>query len=181
MRLLDRSGRTIQLTDVGVAYVHHARRALQDLEAGKRAIHDVQESSPGSLRFAMTPTFTAYLMGLLIEKYNRLYPNIALNILEMPQDRVATLLNEDALDVGITRRRSRRNTRYATKAIGYSISREISHASLGVMPEHYPIVGEHLLGAIKDVLGTVATEDIVSAWAQAYNNLADMLMGMESE
>ncbi|SKC99448.1 Ferredoxin-NADP reductase [Burkholderia sp. YR290] len=55
------------------------------------------------------------------------------------------------------------------------------HASLGVMPEHYPIVGEHLLGAIKDVLGTVATEDIVSAWAQAYSNLADMLMGMESE
>ena len=37
--LLDRSGRTIALTDAGVAYLGYARRALQDLEAGRRAIH----------------------------------------------------------------------------------------------------------------------------------------------
>ncbi|MFX1763823.1 NO-inducible flavohemoprotein [Paraburkholderia sp. A1RI-2L] len=55
------------------------------------------------------------------------------------------------------------------------------HASLGVRPEHYPIVGEHLLAAIKDVLGAAATDDIISAWAQAYGNLADVLMGLESE
>lgn len=54
------------------------------------------------------------------------------------------------------------------------------HASLGVRAEHYPIVGEHLLAAIKEVLGDAATDDIISAWAQAYGNLADVLMGMES-
>lgn len=54
------------------------------------------------------------------------------------------------------------------------------HASLGVKPEQYPVVGEHLLGSIKAVLGDVATEDIISAWAQAYGNLADILMGRES-
>ncbi|MFL6673189.1 MAG: NO-inducible flavohemoprotein [Massilia sp.] len=55
------------------------------------------------------------------------------------------------------------------------------HASLGVRPEQYPIVGEHLLGSIKAVLGDAASEDIISAWAQAYGNLADILMGRESE
>ncbi|WP_019447813.1 NO-inducible flavohemoprotein [Cupriavidus sp. BIS7] len=55
------------------------------------------------------------------------------------------------------------------------------HASLGVRPEQYPIVGEHLLGAIKEVLGSAATDEIISAWAQAYGNLADVLMGMEGE
>jgi nitric oxide dioxygenase len=55
------------------------------------------------------------------------------------------------------------------------------HASLGVKPEQYPIVGEHLLGSIKAVLGDAATDDIISAWAQAYGNLADILMGRESE
>ncbi|WP_179400743.1 NO-inducible flavohemoprotein [Burkholderia guangdongensis] len=53
------------------------------------------------------------------------------------------------------------------------------HASLGVKPEHYPIVGEHLLAAIKEVLGGAATDEIISAWAQAYGNLADALMGLE--
>lgn len=55
------------------------------------------------------------------------------------------------------------------------------HASLGVRPEQYPIVGENLLAAIKEVLGDAATDEIISAWAQAYGNLADILMGMESE
>jgi nitric oxide dioxygenase len=55
------------------------------------------------------------------------------------------------------------------------------HASLGVRPEHYPIVGQYLLAAIKEVLGIAATDEIISAWAQAYGNLADLLMGMESD
>jgi nitric oxide dioxygenase len=55
------------------------------------------------------------------------------------------------------------------------------HASLGVRPEQYPVVGEHLLGAIKEVLGDAATDEIISAWAQAYGNLADILMGMECD
>jgi nitric oxide dioxygenase len=55
------------------------------------------------------------------------------------------------------------------------------HASLGVRPEHYPVVGQNLLAAIKEVLGDAATDEIISAWAQAYGNLADVLMGMESE
>lgn len=101
VQLLDRSGRAIRLTDAGAAYVSYAQRALQDLEAGRRAIHDVEELSRGSLRLAMTPTFTAYLIGPLLEKYNRRYPNITLNIFEMPQDKMEALLNEDALDVGI--------------------------------------------------------------------------------
>lgn len=99
--LFDRSGREIQLTDAGAAYLHYARRAMHDLEGGKRAIHDVQELSRGTLRLAMTPTFTAYLIGPLLEKYNRRYPNLTLNILEIPQDRIEAMLNEDALDIGI--------------------------------------------------------------------------------
>ena len=37
-----------------------------------------------------------------------------------------------------------------------------------------PIVGENLLAAIKETLGDAATDDIVSAWAQAYGNLAEL-------
>jgi nitric oxide dioxygenase len=33
------------------------------------------------------------------------------------------------------------------------------HVSLEIEPEHYPIVGEHLLGAITQVLGDAATPD----------------------
>lgn len=43
--LLDRTGRTVALTDAGEIYLNHARRAWGELDAGTRAIHDVQNLS----------------------------------------------------------------------------------------------------------------------------------------
>lgn len=53
------------------------------------------------------------------------------------------------------------------------------HASLGVKAEHYPIVGEHLLASIKEVLGDAATPPILSAWTAAYQQLADIFINYE--
>ena len=59
--------------------------------------------------------------------------------------------------------------RIAQKHIGYHI-----------LPEHYPHVATALLGAIREVLGAAATDEIVTAWGEAYWFLADILMGRES-
>ncbi|KAM3568169.1 hypothetical protein VYU27_009705 [Nannochloropsis oceanica] len=54
------------------------------------------------------------------------------------------------------------------------------HASLHVLPEHYPMVGECLLAAIEQVLGKeVATEGVLSAWGQAYGFLAAVFIQTE--
>lgn len=55
------------------------------------------------------------------------------------------------------------------------------HRSLGILPEHYPIVGENLLQAIKEVLGDAATDDIINAWAEAYGVIADIFVQVEEE
>ena len=65
-------------------------------------------------------------------------------------------------------------------ALAPVISRIVhKHVSLGVTAEHYPIVGEHLLGAIKQVLGDAATPELIAAWAEAYGILADALINEE--
>ncbi len=53
------------------------------------------------------------------------------------------------------------------------------HVSLDIRPEHYPIVGTCLLQAIREVLGEAATDDIINAWAEAYGQLADILIAAE--
>ena len=53
------------------------------------------------------------------------------------------------------------------------------HVGLQILPEHYPHVGEALLGAIKAVLGEAATDDILAAWGEAYWFLADILIARE--
>ncbi|WP_138419939.1 NO-inducible flavohemoprotein [Aquibacillus sediminis] len=55
------------------------------------------------------------------------------------------------------------------------------HRSLNIKPEHYPIVGENLLTAIKDVLGDAATDDIIEAWGKAYGVIADVFIQVEDD
>jgi len=55
------------------------------------------------------------------------------------------------------------------------------HCSLGIQPEHYPIVGKHLLVAIQDVMGDGATSEIIDAVAEAYGVLADVCINREKD
>lgn len=55
------------------------------------------------------------------------------------------------------------------------------HASLEIRPEHYPIVGKHLLQAIAIVLGDAATPEVLEAWSLAYQQLAQIMIGREQE
>lgn len=100
-QLLDRTGRTVRLTDAGETYVHYARRALRDLAAAERAVLDVADLSRGHLRLALTPTFTAYLVGPLAAELHARHPGITLDVQEMTQDRIETGLLADELDLGI--------------------------------------------------------------------------------
>jgi nitric oxide dioxygenase len=54
------------------------------------------------------------------------------------------------------------------------------HVALQILPEHYPIVGTCLIRAIEEVLGSeIATPEVLNAWTNAYNQLADILIGAE--
>ncbi|WP_318200196.1 transcriptional regulator CynR [Streptomyces sp. SCL15-4] len=101
VQLLDRTGRTVRLTDAGAVYTDHARRALRDLAAAERAVHDVQDLTRGHLRLGVTPTFTAYLVGPLTAEFHTRHPGINLTLMEMTQDRIEAALLADDLDLGI--------------------------------------------------------------------------------
>jgi nitric oxide dioxygenase len=54
------------------------------------------------------------------------------------------------------------------------------HVALQILPEHYPLVGECLLEAIREVLGAeIATDEVINAWGNAYGQLAGILIGAE--
>ncbi|GAF15040.1 flavohemoprotein [Bacillus sp. JCM 19046] len=54
------------------------------------------------------------------------------------------------------------------------------HRSIGVQAEHYPIVGDYLLKAMKDVLKEDATDSILTAWEEAYSVIAKLFIETEA-
>ncbi|MEV5876665.1 globin domain-containing protein [Streptomyces sp. NPDC052101] len=53
------------------------------------------------------------------------------------------------------------------------------HASLGVAPEHYPVVHEHLFAAIAEILGEAVTPEVAAAWDEVYWLMANALIAVE--
>lgn len=53
------------------------------------------------------------------------------------------------------------------------------HTSLGIQPEQYQIVFEHLFAAIAEDLGEAATDEVVAAWTEVYWLMADALVKIE--
>ncbi|MFS8201741.1 globin domain-containing protein [Streptomyces sp. CWNU-52B] len=53
------------------------------------------------------------------------------------------------------------------------------HASLGITPEQYPVVHEHLFAAVADVLGEAITPEVARAWTEVYWLMANALIAIE--
>lgn len=53
------------------------------------------------------------------------------------------------------------------------------HASLGVAPEQYDVVHEHLFAAIAEVLGEAVTPEVAAAWDEVYWLMANALIAIE--
>jgi nitric oxide dioxygenase len=55
------------------------------------------------------------------------------------------------------------------------------HVEARILPEQYSLIGTKLLEAMKDVLGEAATEEVIDAWGEAYNALANILIDTEAK
>lgn len=53
------------------------------------------------------------------------------------------------------------------------------HASLGIRPDQYQVVHDHLMWAIGDVLGDAVTEEVAVAWDEVYWLMANALINQE--
>ena len=54
------------------------------------------------------------------------------------------------------------------------------HASLRILPEHYPIVGGHLIETLRELAPEDFTPEVEEAWTQAYQFLAHVFINEEN-
>src|SRR5277367_5124441 len=80
LKLIDRSTRDVQLTDVGANLIGSVSRLLSDLDEALREIRDLGEQRRGRVVVAASPTVACRLMPVVISACIREFPLISLSL-----------------------------------------------------------------------------------------------------
>jgi DNA-binding transcriptional LysR family regulator len=77
-RLLQRTTRSLSLTDVGRLYYEHCARVVAELEEAEQVVMQMQATPRGMLRITTPVTFS--VLAPLLAEYLRLYPEVQLEV-----------------------------------------------------------------------------------------------------
>jgi DNA-binding transcriptional LysR family regulator len=98
VRLLNRSTRSVTLTDAGRRLLGHVQPALDALAHAKNEIDQYRQSPIGLLRLVVQPPVASFLIGPIMARFLREFPGIRLDVavVKMPAD-----IAGDEFDAGI--------------------------------------------------------------------------------
>ena len=138
--------------------------------ASAEAIAIVKSTAPALERYGVEITTAMYARLFLNDEVKAMFDEAAQSSGEQPRRLAAAIL---AYARNIDKQQN----------LGPAVQRMVArHVETGVKAQHYPIVAEALLPAIRDVLGAeVATDEVLAAWGEAYWMLADLLIAAEAQ
>lgn len=101
VRLFDRVGRGLRLSQAGAAFRAYAGRALQEIEAGRMALTELEGLRAGSLTVGVIPTFLNTLVPPTVAAFSAAYPRVRVFVRDLRAGAIEELLVAGELDVGV--------------------------------------------------------------------------------
>ena len=99
--LFDRLGRGLKLSQAGAEFRIYARRALQEIEAGRMALADLGHLQSGQLKVGAFPTFLNTVVPATVAAFSRAYPKVKVEVQDLRAGPIEQQLLEGELDLGI--------------------------------------------------------------------------------
>jgi DNA-binding transcriptional LysR family regulator len=101
VRLFDRIGRTITLTEGGQALLPRAQTILLELEDSIRAISSLSSDIRGTLRFATSHHIGLHRLPPTLKRFTQSYPQVRLDIRFMDSEAACVAVEHGDLELGI--------------------------------------------------------------------------------
>lgn len=99
--LFDRVGRHITLTQAGHALIPHARRVIQDLEDGRRALSRVSKQVGGRMLLGTSHHIGLHRLPPVLHRYTKRYPSVDLDLRFMDSEAVCESVTRGSLELGV--------------------------------------------------------------------------------
>ena len=101
VKLFDRLGRSVRLTEAGRAFISHARAILHQMEAARTSVASKNAEVGGNVAVGVIPTVAPYLMPGYTAAFAKKYPDAKLRIIEETTSVLVEGLRDLSIDVAI--------------------------------------------------------------------------------
>lgn len=103
-RLFERNGRRVALTQEGAEFLHHATRALREIDQGLGALRPGGAQAQGELRVGATNTFCLAFIPDCVAGFMERHPQVRVIVEELAADQIVARLQDGSLDLGVAYR-----------------------------------------------------------------------------
>ena len=101
VKLFDRLGRSIRLTEAGRVFIPRARAILEQLDAARSSAADKNADLRGNVTVGVIPTVAPYLMPAYTASFAKKFPDAKLRIIEETTSVLVEGLRDLSIDVAI--------------------------------------------------------------------------------
>lgn len=98
--LFDRSARQITLTDAGEVVYGQATKIVNSLDDLSASLYDVMHLKKGKIRIGLPPVISTLFFPTIIAEFQRIYPDVTVEIAEYGARKVEQKVLEGAADLG---------------------------------------------------------------------------------
>lgn len=101
VRLFDRLGNKISLTEAGRVLLEHCERILQEYRKLEFDMHLLKNEYVGQLRLGASTTIAQYVLPPILARFTEKYPQIEVSLIDTNSRNVEQALHEHAIDLGM--------------------------------------------------------------------------------
>ena len=101
VRLFDRKGNTISLTEAGRVLMEHCERILAEYRKLEYDMHQLNNECAGELRLGASTTISRYVLPPVLARFTERYPKINVSLIDMNSRHIENALQENSIDVGM--------------------------------------------------------------------------------
>jgi LysR family cyn operon transcriptional activator len=133
MPLFDRVGRVVKLTTAGEVFRGYAKRALQEVDSGMDALHELSNLRHGKLTLGVLSSFGTFRLPQILGDFNSAYPGIKVTLLRMRSGEIEKHLLDGELNFGVA---------YAPSSTDYISVQPLFTEPLALLVgDRHPLVG----------------------------------------
>ncbi len=169
--LFDRIGKTVQLTEAGLALLPSYQRILEEITESQRIISNLRETTSGQLKLATSHHIGLHRLPPVLKQFSRKYPEVALELQFMDSEQATQLVLQGEIELGIITLPSQADKRLSLRRVWsdpmhcvvasdhpLATGRKITQKQLLNEPAILPSSGTYTRALINTAL--VTTEDI---------------------